>query len=484
MMASFSCKVKGLRLKEHPLAGIDSGCKLLAISAPLAASYTSSHFMTWLNAHPLLRLLLSPQHLKRSMTLGMKSLWLHKLRSFLTALGVVFGVASVVAMLAIGEGASHEAQEQIKKLGSQNIILQSMKPSDSGGGTNETRSMVIDYGITTRDIQQIQQTIPGIQLVVPSRHVSEIAWAQDNKEDAQIIGALPILNEVRNRPLLQGRFLSDLDQQEHLPVAVLNQALAQKLFPLNSPVGKAVRVRNFYYQIIGVMEDETKSAGSSGGSGSASEGDSQIYIPFSTLMDQFGETFFRFRSGSFEAEKVEFHEAVLRVNEVNQVVSRADAIKHLMAKNHKKEDWRIIVPIELLRQAERTKQIFSIVLGSIAGISLLVGGIGIMNIMLASVTERTREIGIRRALGARQVDIVVQFLIETILLSGAGGILGVVLGLAIPTAISHLAGVTTIIQPWAPTLAFSISVFTGIAFGIYPAKRAAMMNPVEALRHE
>jgi putative ABC transport system permease protein len=144
----------------------------------------------------------------------------------------------------------------------------------------------------------------------------------------------------------------------------------------------------------------------------------------------------------------------------------------------------MVVPIELLRQAERTKQIFSIVLGSIAGISLLVGGIGIMNIMLASVTERTREIGIRRALGARQVDIVVQFLIETILLSGAGGILGVVLGLAIPTAISHLAGVATIIQPWAPTLAFSISVFTGIAFGIYPAKRAAKMNPVEALRHE
>jgi putative ABC transport system permease protein len=142
------------------------------------------------------------------------------------------------------------------------------------------------------------------------------------------------------------------------------------------------------------------------------------------------------------------------------------------------------VPIELLRQAERTKQIFNIVLGSIAGISLLVGGIGIMNIMLASVTERTREIGIRRALGARQVDIVVQFLVETVLLSGVGGVLGVVLGLVIPTLVSRLANVTTIIQPWAPTLAFSISVITGIAFGIYPARRAARMHPVEALRHE
>jgi putative ABC transport system permease protein len=155
-----------------------------------------------------------------------------------------------------------------------------------------------------------------------------------------------------------------------------------------------------------------------------------------------------------------------------------------MRANHKKEDWRIIVPVELLKQAERTKRIFSIVLGSIAAISLLVGGIGIMNIMLASVTERTREIGIRRALGARQVDIVVQFLIETVLLAGVGGVLGVLLGLGIPIAIQHFAGVTTIIKMWSPALAFSISVLTGIAFGIYPAQRAAKMNPVEALRHE
>jgi putative ABC transport system permease protein len=155
-----------------------------------------------------------------------------------------------------------------------------------------------------------------------------------------------------------------------------------------------------------------------------------------------------------------------------------------MSSNHKKDDWRIIVPVELLKQAERTKRIFSIVLGSIAAISLLVGGIGIMNIMLASVTERTREIGIRRALGARQADIVVQFLIETVLLAGVGGVLGVAVGLGIPMAIEKFAGVTTIIKMWSPIMAFSISVITGIAFGIYPARRAAQMNPVEALRHE
>jgi hypothetical protein len=182
-------------------------------------------------------------------------------------------------------------------------------------------------------------------------------------------------------------------------------------------------VKGFYYKVIGIIQDEGQMVGTDAGSPSG-DSQAQILIPFVTLMDQYGEVFFRYRTGSFEAEKVQFHEAVIRVEDVKQVESRAEAIRHLMSTNHKKEDWRIIVPVELLKQAERTKQIFSIVLGSIAAISLLVGGIGIMNIMLASVTERTREIGIRRALGARQADIVVQFLIETVLLAGVGGVLG------------------------------------------------------------
>ncbi|MBL9117722.1 MAG: ABC transporter permease [Verrucomicrobiaceae bacterium] len=441
--------------------------------------------MPFLSHHPILRLILSPQHLGRSMAMGLKSIWLHRLRSFLTALGVVFGVASVVAMLAIGEGASHEAQEQIRKLGSQNIILQSVKPSDSSGATNETRSMILEYGITTRDIQQIKQTVPGISIVVPSRQIADVAWAGQKKEDSQIIGALPIYPQMRNRTLLQGRFFTDLEIEDRAAVCVLNEALASKLFPLNTPTGKAVRVQRHYYKVIGVIEDESSfSPGDTGKSSASNDSSAQLYIPFSTLMDQYGETFFRYRSGSFEAEKVEFHEAVIRVGDIKEVETRAEAVRHILERNHKKNDWRMVVPVELLRQAERTKQIFSIVLGSIAAISLIVGGIGIMNIMLASVTERTREIGIRRALGARQVDIVLQFLIETVLLSGVGGILGVVLGLGIPVAVSHFAGVTTVIKPWAPILAFSVSVITGIAFGIYPARRAASMNPVEALRHE
>jgi putative ABC transport system permease protein len=298
------------------------------------------------------------------------------------------------------------------------------------------------------------------------------------------MGVLPVYPEMRNRRILAGRFFNELEMHDLLPVCVINQTVAARLFQLSSPVGKSVRVKGFYYKVIGILEDEGQMVGTDAGGGSPSaDAQAQIMIPFATLMDQFGEVFFRFRTGSFEAEKVQFHEAVVRVDDVKMVESRAEAIRHLMTSNHKKEDWRIIVPVELLKQAERTKQIFSIVLGSIAAISLLVGGIGIMNIMLASVTERTREIGIRRALGARQNDIVVQFLIETVLLAGVGGVLGVALGLSIPMAVTKFAGVTTVIKMWSPILAFSISVLTGIAFGIYPARRAAMMNPVEALRH-
>jgi putative ABC transport system permease protein len=387
-------------------------------------------------------------------------------------------------MLAIGEGASHEAQEQIRRLGSQNIILESIKPPDGEGSAAEARSMVVDYGLTTRDIQQIRQTVPGVSVVVPSRIVSENIWNLDRSADGQVLGVLPIYPEMRNRKVLSGRFFSDLELKERLPVCVLNATIAAKLFPLSTPTGKSVRVKGFYYKVLGVIEDEGLRVGGDSKPSPGSNSLAQIMIPYTTLTDQYGETVFRYRSGGFEAEKVEFHEAIVRVEDVAQVETRANAIRHLLATNHKKEDWRITVPVELLRQAERTKRIFSIVLGSIAAISLLVGGIGIMNIMLASVTERTREIGIRRALGARQADIVVQFLIETVLLSGAGGVLGVILGVSIPIAVEHFAGVTTVVKIWSPALAFLISVITGIAFGIYPARRAARMNPVEALRHE
>jgi len=209
-----------------------------------------------------------------------------------------------------------------------------------------------------------------------------------------------------------------------------------------------------------------------------------MFIPLETAKLRYGEVLMRRRSGSFEAERVQLHEVTVKVDSLDDVTGVADAVKEVLQRNHKKKDYEVVVPLELLKRAERTKQIFNIVLGSIAAISLLVGGIGIMNIMLASVTERTREIGIRRALGARRQDIISQFLVETVLLSGAGGILGVFLGISIPFVVSHAAGMKTIITVWSPFLAFSISALVGIVFGLYPAFRAANMDPVEALRHE
>jgi putative ABC transport system permease protein len=239
-----------------------------------------------------------------------------------------------------------------------------------------------------------------------------------------------------------------------------------------------------YYQVIGTMEPRGQEPKNEASVETTKPASHRMFIPLETAKLRYGEVLMRRRSGSFEAERVQLHEVTLKVDSLDDVTGVADALKEVLERNHKKKDYEIIVPLELLKRAERTKQIFNIVLGSIAAISLLVGGIGIMNIMLASVTERTREIGIRRALGARRLDIISQFLVETVLLSGAGGVLGVLLGVTIPFIVSHAAGMKTIITLWSPLLAFSISGLIGIVFGLYPAFRAANMDPVEALRHE
>jgi len=428
---------------------------------------------------------LSFVRLKRAVRLGVRSLWLHRLRSLLTMLGIVFGVCSVIAMLAIGEGASYEAQEQIKNLGSQNIILRSAKPPEEQKVSDRgNQSSVLQYGITYTDVKRIRATIPGVTIVLPARNIRDYVWNISRRMDCELFGTVPWYPEMRNHRVAEGRFFTDNDMDERRSVCVLGAEMAPALFPIDSPLGKHVRVGGNYYQVIGIMEPRTVVAGTDAGTDAGKPTLPRMYIPLETAKLRYGEVLMRRRQGSFEAERVQLHEVTIKVESLENVLGVAEAIKEVLARNHKKKDYMIDIPLEMLRQAERTKQIFNIVLGSIAAISLLVGGIGIMNIMLASVTERTREIGIRRALGARRRDIIVQFLVETVILSGAGGALGVLLGVLIPFVVSYAAGMKTIITFWSPVLAFGISALVGVVFGIYPAIRAAQMDPVEALRHE
>ncbi|HYE30583.1 MAG TPA: ABC transporter permease [Methylomirabilota bacterium] len=424
--------------------------------------------------------------LRRTVRLGLKSLWLHRLRSLLTALGIVFGVCSVIAMLAIGEGASHEAQEQIKSLGSQNIIIRSIKPPEEQKvSANNQQSYVLQYGITEADIRRIATTIPGVSVVVPARIMREYVANLGNRIDCEIVGTIPGYPEYRNHKVKAGRFFTVRDYESRENVCVIGAEVVDKLFPLETAIGSSVAVGGDYYRVIGIMEPRAaRQPGETQASGADTSAAHRMFIPLSTARARFGEILMKRRSGSFESERVELHELTVQVEKPERVMAVADAVKAVMERNHKKKDFEVVIPLELLRRAEQTKRIFNIVLGSIAAISLLVGGIGIMNIMLASVTERTREIGIRRALGAKRRDIIVQFLIETVILSGAGGLLGVALGVSIPYIVTYFSEMKTIVTFWSPAIAFTISAMVGIVFGIYPALRAAEMDPVEALRHE
>lgn len=432
----------------------------------------------------MIRTLTIPR-LRRAVRLGLKSLWLHRLRSLLTVLGIVFGVCSVIAMLAIGEGASFEAQERIKNLGSQNIILRSVKPPEEQKVSDKgSQSFVLRYGLTYTDIKAIRATIPGVTVVLPSRNIREYAWNISRRVDCEVVGTVPWYPEMRNHRVAEGRFFTDLDMEGHTSVCVLGAEMVPVLFPLESPLGRHVRVGGNYYQVIGIMEPRGAEPQSGEAPATGKPVAHRMFVPLETARMRYGEVLMRRRAGTFEAERVQLHEATVKVASLDEVMGVAEAVKTILERNHKKKDYAMDVPLEMLKQAEHTKRIFNIVLGSIAAISLLVGGIGIMNIMLATVTERTREIGIRRALGARRRDIVAQFLVEAVLLSGAGGFCGVALGVVVPLLVTWFAGMKTIITLWSPVIAFSISALVGVVFGIYPATRAAAMDPVEALRHE
>ncbi len=415
----------------------------------------------------------------RDVLLGVENLLLHKLRSFLTMLGVVFGVGSVVAMLSVGEGASKEALEQIRKVGSNNIIINSIKSVEEEETETIQPMRMSIYGLTYKDHERISQTFPAIKQTVPVKLIREKAYLGERSMEIRIVGTTPAWFTIVKRPLLAGRVLSPSDFDEHSAVVVLTEYGARKLLATRNTIGENLRIGGNNFTIIGIV----KSEGGKAADLQLPDQEVDAYIPINIAKTYYGDIT-RVSTSSREMKQVELNQVILEVEELEDVESVAKGIEVMLERFHAKKDYAMSVPLALLKQAEATKRTFNIVLGSIACISLLVGGIGIMNIMLASVTERTREIGIRRAIGAKRKQIITQFLIETVVLSTLGGVVGLGLGIFIPLVITLTAGMPTVVTPLSVMLPLFISIAIGIVFGLYPAARAAEVDPIIALRHE
>ncbi len=415
----------------------------------------------------------------RNVELGVKNLLLRKLRSFLTVLGVVFGVGSVVAMLAVGEGASKEALEQIRRLGSNNIIITSEKPVEDEA-TATTESFMSIYGLLYEDSFRVEETFREVRRTVPVKLIRKEGRLKRKTLELRVVGTTPDWFDLVHRPILAGRVLKPLDYGSKNNVVVLTEHGARRLLANENTIGQSLRLGSDYFEVVGIVQSEE------GGGSSIQTPDQAVdaYIPMNVAKDRFGDIYTKRAAGSRVRELVELHQMIIEVKSIEEVEKVARGIEAMLARFHKKKDYRLSVPLALLRQAEATKRTFNIVLGSIAAISLLVGGIGIMNIMLASVTERTREIGVRRAIGARKRQIISQFLIETVVLSTIGGMIGIFIGLAIPWSITYFAGMPTVVTPFSLVLSLGISMGVGMLFGIYPAMRAASLDPIVALRHE
>jgi putative ABC transport system permease protein len=421
----------------------------------------------------------------RGLRLGLKSLMLHKLRSGLTALGLIFGVAAVISMLAVGEGASRDAQRRIEELGATNIILRSVKPSeDAQAASGRSAPLILRYGLKYADYERIVETVPTIKRVLPVREIRKLIRSVESAFDGRIVGTTHEYAEFNHLKVARGRFLQRSDDTLYRNYAVLAHATAEALFPYQDPIGETIALGSDAYKIVGVTGERASTAASGGGF-AGQDYNRDVYIPLNTCRLRFGERIIDFRSGRFSAEETELTQLTIQVQSTYEVTPTANVLTATYEPYHPEKDVQMIVPYDLLEQARRSARQFSIILGTIASISLLVGGIGIMNIMLATVTERTREIGIRRALGAKRRDIIQHFLIECVLLSGVGGLAGVLLGIWIPRIIVYFVpDQQTIITPQSVVLAFGISVGVGILFGIYPARRASLMDPIDALRHE
>jgi putative ABC transport system permease protein len=411
--------------------------------------------------------------------LALHSLSVHLVRSGLTMLGIVFGVCSVTIMLAIQTGASKEAQEKLSILGSNNVIINSIEParetSEEGG---RGRIALKDYGIRYSDIKCIVDNVPGVRDYATVHNVKLRYYCpEDQKRYSLVLGVTPNYADILNLRVSQGRFISSVDMLHRKSYCVITKTLARKAFQCLNPVGKSVRLKGQPFEVIGVIDYIPSKLG-------ISEEDIPIFIPKATKVSRFGQININWHQGNMTSEDVEVHQLILQMEDEAAVIVAADIIRSIMEKNHDQLEYAIMVPLKLIQAKAEQQKIWDMIFIAIASISLIVGGIGIMNIMLASVTERTREIGVRRALGAKKIEIVVQFLIEAMLMTTLGGLIGVILGFYIPPLLEDIVDVKPIVSVPMLIGPLLMAVGVGMISGLYPARRAASLDPIEALRHE
>ncbi len=415
------------------------------------------------------------QGLVPELYMGLQSLMVHKLRSLLTMLGMIFGVGAVVAMLSITAGAQKEMMSYIDLLGVNNIIVEAKEAVDR----NELQARrLVSPGLTFRDYRAIKENVQGIEAMTPRKRFKPLkVIPKTSAEPPLLIGVEPSYQVINSLRVVEGRFFNDKDNDTSAPVCVLGEAAKVNLLGYEAAVGKFVKVNDTWLQVVGVLGEQASADSDSDSGGEVTNRNNLILSPLNTVMRRFED------NNSYLKDEIDG--IYMRVAPGTDSIETAAIVRAILDSTHKDAgDYNTIVPAGLLEQRRRTSLIFSVVMLCIAGISLLVGGIGIMNIMLATVLERTKEIGIRRAIGARQADIIRQFLMEALLISTLGGFIGIVFGFTLSKVIASAAGWSTVVTTSSIAVAFGVSVGIGLVFGIYPAMQAAKLDPIEAIRYE
>ena len=448
-------------------------------------------------------------HVGFSMRTAVEAVQHNKLRASLTSLGILFGVASVIAMLAIGKGAEREILEQMRLLGSNNVMITPLVEQHEGPADDQPEKKVTKFspGLTYSDAQAIARVVPGVEVTSAEVVLNTSLTREGLRRSGKLVGVDTTYFRLTNLALAAGAAFTPLQVERGLPVAIIGHGVRTRFFTTEDPVGRPLKVGETWVTVVGVLQDRRLTQQTAQRLG-IRDANMDVYVPVRTVLIRFRnraqltqrdiEQAARAVTVTTNDEPTESEQQreersnrnqldriIVRVTESRYVPSVADVLQRMLARRHNTVvDFEITVPELLLRQEQRTKTIFNVVLGAIASISLVVGGIGIMNIMLASVLERIREIGVRRAMGATEKDILFQFLSEAVLISVAGGVAGILVGVGLSMGIERFAGITTIVSSLSVFVAFGVSFTVGIAFGIVPAYRAARQDPVVCLRYE